>query len=301
MRDFMADGVKKPRQDYDNLLKTVIHRFFWDGLKLFLPELYEAADRETPAKALDKELAKVTFDIEDGADRVDMLEEIRLADGSAGYVICHLELQGGSSGGLPARMMFYRDAIHLLHKKEPVGIAVITGRRQGRGHDFYASELFGVKVSYEYQNFFLLDTDDRILLAEDNRVGLVLYAAKCTHKSGKDEAEKLQYLRHISDLWNTRGWEPKDKRLILLAVDYLLKLSDKGLRKAYAEHLRKLEMKEGDREMYQSMIEEVALEEYIQENTLKIAKNFLSDGISPEVISKNTGLSVEEVKTLLPC
>jgi hypothetical protein len=40
------------------------------------------------------------------------------------------------------------------------------------------------------------------------------------------QGEKLRYLRHISDLWILRGWEPGEKRDILRAVEYLIHLTD---------------------------------------------------------------------------
>jgi hypothetical protein len=47
--------------DADNLYKTVLKKYFWDGLKLFFPELYEAADHSVAPVPLDKELDKVTY------------------------------------------------------------------------------------------------------------------------------------------------------------------------------------------------------------------------------------------------
>jgi predicted transposase/invertase (TIGR01784 family) len=35
-----------------------------------------------------------------------------------------------------------------------------------------------------------------------------------------------------------------------------------------------------------------------QRKAVEIAKNLLSDGISPEVVAKNTGLSIEDVRSL---
>ena len=54
------------RFDYDNLFKTVLQRYFWEALKIFLPALYEAADKTTAPEFLDQELQKVTFDLEGG-------------------------------------------------------------------------------------------------------------------------------------------------------------------------------------------------------------------------------------------
>jgi hypothetical protein len=319
---------KRQRQDYDNLFKNVLRDYFWDGLKIFLPELYEAADREYPVELLDKELQKVTFDLEGGANRIDMLAKIKLKNGESEFVLCHLEIQGNDSEvNLPRKMYRYKEAIDLLYDKEPVGIAVITAGRPKNESVFYHSDTFGVKVTYEYKNFNVIYIDDEILLAEENRIGLVLYAAKCAFISGKDETKKFQYLRHISDLWNERGWSPHDKRMILEAVNYLIRLSDEGYKRQIVEYVENLRMKQEDKEMYVSVFEEVYKEkgraegrakgraegrkegraegreegrkEGWEEAAKEIAKNFLANGTSPDIIAANTGLSLEKIRSLM--
>jgi hypothetical protein len=202
----LADETRQ-RWDYDNLFKNVLRDYFWDGLKIFLSELYESADRSYPIELLDKELQKVTFDLGGGANRIDMLAKIKLNNGESEFVLCHIEIQGNDRGvNLPRKMYRYKEAIDLLYDKEPIGIAVTTAGRPKIEPAFYRSDTFGVKVTYEYKNFSVIDADDEILLAGENRIGLILYAAKCAFISGEDETKKFQYLRHISDLWNERGW-----------------------------------------------------------------------------------------------
>ncbi|MDR1982326.1 MAG: hypothetical protein LBQ08_00815, partial [Holosporaceae bacterium] len=82
------------RLDYDNLFKTVMHRYFWEALKIILPALYEAADRSEEPEFLEQELQKVTFDLGEGANRTDLLVRIKLKNGSKELILSHLELQG---------------------------------------------------------------------------------------------------------------------------------------------------------------------------------------------------------------
>ena len=201
-------------------------KYFWDGLKLFFPELYEAADRGVEPIPLDKELQKVTYDLGGGANHVDLLMSIKLKNGDSEILLCHLEVQGEGGGELPLRMYRYKEAIHLMSGKEPVGIAVATTPRPIGEKTAYVSDIFGVRVIYEYKNFFVMDTPDKTLLSNENRVGLILYAAKCACKSRNDEGEKFRYLRHISDLWAQRAWKPEEKRDILQAAEYLIHLTD---------------------------------------------------------------------------
>jgi hypothetical protein len=245
------------RLDADNLYKTILKEYFWDALVSFMPNLYEAADRNVPPVPLDEELQKVTFDLDGGASRADLLMSVTLAGGGEEYLLCHVEVQGEGGGDLPLRMYRYKEAIHLLYGKEPAGIAVITARRPRGEKTAYSSDVFGVRVSYDYKNFFVLETPDDELLSGENKVGLFLYAAKCAYESGGDEGEKFRYLRHISDMWNDRGWDARDKRLILEAVEYLINLTDEDYARQIVTYVKNLKMSEEDREMHVSVFERV--------------------------------------------
>ncbi|MDR1579165.1 MAG: hypothetical protein LBS35_02310, partial [Synergistaceae bacterium] len=230
--------AQEPRKDFDNLFKTVLRDYFWDGLKIFLPELYEDADRDKGFVLLDKELQKVTFDLGGGARHIDMLARITLKNGEDEFIICHLEVQNDKGGGdMSYRMYCYKEAIHLRYSKEPVGIAVMLTNRPRGEKKFYHSNVYGVEVTYKYINIPVPGIEDEVLLADENRIGLVLYAAKCASKSGDDEGEKFRYLRQISDLWNERGWNPHDKRVILEAASYLIGLSNEDYIKQAVEYV----------------------------------------------------------------
>jgi predicted transposase/invertase (TIGR01784 family) len=287
----------------DNLYKAVLKKYFWDGLKLFFPELYEAADRRVAPVSLDKELDKVTYDIKGGASRVDLLMSIKLKNGDDEILLCHLEIQGEGGGDLPLRMFDYMIAIFRQNRKMPVGIAVSTAPRPKAEKVMFISETFGVGVTYRYKNFFVIDTPDEILLSRENRIGLVLYAAKCAYKSGNDEAEKFRYLRHISDLWNERGWNTEEKRDILEAVEYLIHLTDGDYKRQIVKHVENLKMSKEDREMYKSVFEEVYTERGVQEGEAKtrveVAKNLLNMGLPVEQIAQGTGLAENDIKNLL--
>ncbi|GHV33563.1 hypothetical protein FACS1894187_02180 [Synergistales bacterium] len=296
------------RLDNDNLWKIVIHRFFWDALKIFLPELYEAADRGQKPEFLEQELQKVTFDLGGGANRTDLLVQIKLRNGEDELILCHIEVQGsGGEGDLPTRMYRYKSLIYLKHQIEPVGIAVITDSRPKGEKTFYHSERFGVESLYKYVNVVVSGLEDSLLLSEDNRVGLVLYAAKCKLLSGDDESKKFRYLRDISKLWLERGWDREDKRLVLLAVDYLMKLA-KDYREQIFDYVETLaaSLEEGKKAMYVSIFEEVytarGVEQGIEKGRLEgqaeVARNLLNDGLPVEKVAQYTTLPREEVERL---
>ena len=290
------------RTDYDNTFKKVLSDFFWDALSLFLPSLCDAADKSEPPEELDGELRKVAFDMEGGAERVDMLRKIKLKNGEDEYVICHVEIQGAGGGDLPTRMMRYWSAIFLSRQKPPIGIAVMTAKRPEREAVSFQTESFGVKTEYHYKNYSLMDAPDEELLAEENRAGLVLYAAKCAGRAASGgDAEKYRYLREISALWAARKWE--DKKSVLLAVNYLLNLTGEEYARQYVKDMENLEMSREDKNMYISVFERVykaeGMEKGKRENTLEMAKNLLAEGVSPEIIAKASGLAISEIHSLM--
>jgi hypothetical protein len=291
--------VLPERIDYDNLFKTLLRRYFWEALKIFLPALYEAADKTEPPEFLDKEMQKVTFDLKEGTNRTDLLSRIKLKDGAKELVLCHIEVQGERGGDLPTRMYRYKQMIYLKHEEEPVGIAVLTAPRPHKEKASYSWERFGVRVAYNYINVFVIKLEDDLLLTENSRIGLVLYAAKCAYLCDDDEGEKFRYLRLISNLWAEHGWDKDDKRLILLAVDYLMNLKDEVYIKEILTHIESLKMmKEEDREMYISMFERGYTEKGRMEGRAEIVKNMLNEGLSVDDVIKYTRLTREGIEEL---
>ena len=295
------------RLDYDNLFKTVLRRYFWEALEIFLPALYEAADKTEAPEFLDQEMQKVTFDLGEGANRADLLVRVKLKDGSKELILCHLEIQGEGGGDLPTRMYRYKQMIYLKHVEEPVGIAVTTAPRPRAEKTSYSWERFGVKVAYSYINVPVIELEDSVLLAEESRIGLVLYAAKCAHLCGDDEREKFRYLRLISNLWAERGWDKDDKRLILLAINYLINLKDEIYAKEFVAHMESLKMDEEAKEMYVSVFERVytargkeegRMEGRVEERA-EIANNMLSKGFSANEILECTRMPREELDMLM--
>jgi hypothetical protein len=198
-------------------------------------------------------------------------------------------------------MYKYKEAIHLIHDREPIGIALTMAPRPKGEKSFYYSEQFGVESLYRYINAPVLELEDKVLLAEENRVGFILYAAKCAWKSRKDEARKFGYLRKISEMWAERRWDPEDKRITLLAVEYLMHLDSEDYVKQFTAHMESLvkNLGEGEKEMYVSAFEKVYTEKGQKEGRKDVARNMLSRGYPVEQVVECTTLPREEVEKLL--
>jgi predicted transposase/invertase (TIGR01784 family) len=104
-------------------------------------------------------------------------------------------------------------------------------------------------------------------------------------------------------MWNERGWSPEEKRDILEAIEYLIHLTDEDYKRQMVKHVENLKMSEEDRKMYQSIFEQVYTargeEKGRQEGIIEVAKNLLANGVSPEIIAKSSGLSVDDIRTMM--
>lgn len=287
------------RLDYDNLFKTVMRRYFWDGLKIFNPALYADADTSKEPEFLEQELEKIVFDLEKGANRTDLLIRVPLKNGEEEWILAHLELQGEGGEHLPTRMNRYRAMIYLRYDVEPVAIAVLTSSRPNNEARSYVSDRYGTRVIYEYKNVDVRELDDDSLLTGDNRIALILYAAKRAQESKNDEGRKFRYLRDISNIWAERGWSNEDKRIIMMSIEYLINLRDSDYTQQMLKYFETLE-KEGKIVEYTTIAERGymarGVEEGRKEGKLEVAANMLKNGLPVEDVVKFTNLSRSEIE-----
>ncbi|MDR1883036.1 MAG: hypothetical protein LBR26_09710, partial [Prevotella sp.] len=149
---------------------------------------------------------------------VDLLMEVPLKNGAAKPVLIHLEAQGAQGGDLAERMNHYRCLIYGHYRREPAAIAIVTDRRPAGESSCYSHSFYGTEVIYRYNNLVLSELDDDELIASENPIDLVLYAAKCAALS-KKELQKYNYLRKSLELLGERGWSRDDKRDLLLFIE----------------------------------------------------------------------------------
>jgi hypothetical protein len=295
---------KKKNFDSDGFWKDLIERFFYHLLKRALPELYEKADRTVPPRFLDKEFRDIlnTADpeIHNSPHFADFVLEVPLKNGVAEWVLVHIEAQGRGGGNLAVRMYTYKSLIFVHYQREPVALAIITGKRPANEPAYYSHSGFGMESVYRYNNLILLELDDNELLASDNPIDLVLYAAKFALKT-KEEHQKFSFLRNIVGLLNERGWSMEEKRDLLLFIERIVNMRNKVLITQYKEFLGQ-ENKEG-KSMYIPLIMRDSAAEIKQsgkeEATREIARNLLADGIPLEVIAKSTKLPLDQIQGLM--
>jgi predicted transposase/invertase (TIGR01784 family) len=298
---------KKKNFDHDGFWKDLIARFFYYLLKRALPELYADADTSVKPRFLDKEFRDIlnTADpaIHNSPYFADFVVEVPLKSGATEWVILHIEAQGRQGGNLAVRMYIYKSLIFVHYQREPVALAIITDKRPVGEPAYYSHNHFGTESVYRYNNLVLPELDDDELLASDNPIDLVLYAAKFALKT-KEEHRKFSFLRQAVGLLDERGWSMEEKRDLLLFIERIVNMRDEMLITQYREILEQ-ENKEG-RAMYVPLllrdsaaeIEQRGIEKGREEGKLEVARKLLARGISPDIIAESAGVSLEQIQGL---
>ncbi|MFP5501365.1 MAG: Rpn family recombination-promoting nuclease/putative transposase, partial [Candidatus Sericytochromatia bacterium] len=108
--------------DHDRLFKELLSTFFFDFLRLFLPELADQIVEATLAP-LDKE---IFTDVTAGErHEVDLLVQARLA-GEASFILIHVETQASRQPDFAKRMFRYFARLHEKHDRPVYPIALFT-------------------------------------------------------------------------------------------------------------------------------------------------------------------------------
>jgi hypothetical protein len=178
-------------------------------------------------------------------------------------------------------------------------LAIITVGLK-KNQRFYSYSRFGTESVYRYNNLVLAELDDNELLESENPIDLALYSAKCAVRS-KDDLQKFNYLRLISGLLGSRGWDAFEKRDLLLFIERIIRIDDKELAGKYREY--RLQLNEEGKIMYVPFYElDVAAEvekRGIEKGKLELARNLLADGVAPDLIAKNAGLPLDQIQKLM--
>lgn len=299
---------RQDRFDHDGFWKDLIERFFYGLLKRAVPELYEAADLSVKPKFLEQEFRDIlnTGDptIRTSPHYADTVAEVSLKEGGVRQIICHAEAQTGSGGGnLAERMFNYQCLIYAHYRRNPVALAIIVGARRENERSYTHSH-YGTEVVYRYNNLVLSELDDEELKSSDNPIDLALYAAK--HASQvKEEHQKYNFLRTLTELLGERGWDRHEKRDLALFLARIVNLKDKALQEKYWEYRQELD--KGGKLMYESFLKEVeermaerrGVARGVAEGKEEMARSLLANGVSPDIIARSAGLPLEKIHSLM--
>lgn len=167
----------------DILWKVVIEEVFADLLRFIYPDADQKYAMERGFEFLDKELAELHMEPEEGKDSrfADKLVKVYRRDGVEQWLLLHIEVQGDTSDrdAFAERMFtyFYRIRDHYPGKKI-TAVAIFTGEEGERMPGQFTYEYEDTLLIYKYRTLAIKSFTDQELEESPNPFAQVIIAAR---------------------------------------------------------------------------------------------------------------------------
>ena len=282
----------------DEKWKSLISKFLKDFLSFFMPELYQEIDFEKGYEFLDGELNRIKIKSKSKNRRSDKLVKVYLKDGSEKYILIHIEVQGYFDEDFSKRMFKYFYRIADLHDTyEITSIAVFTDDNETFKPSQFDKNLFGTKVSYEYNAYKVLDQKEKALKKSDNIFAFVVLATLYSLKAKDNQKKKFDFKLELVKLLSKKNYSKEVIIEVFEFLDLLLSFKSKKL-----EILFDLEV-----DKMPSVKEKEAMGSYAKfkfnqgknQEKIEIVINGNKKGLSNEFLSDLTKLSIKEIEAIL--
>ncbi|MEK7747252.1 MAG: cytosolic protein, partial [Elusimicrobiota bacterium] len=215
----------------DNAWKDILERNFQDFLAFFFPAAHAAIDWSRGVEFLDKELEAISPGLKAGRRVVDKLAKVFLRRPVRGraeaWFLVHVEVEGRGGPVLDERMHVYDYRIFDRHRRQVVGLAVLTeaGERVRRG--VYERGLFGYGTHFTFRAVKLLEYRDRrdALERSTNPFALVVLAHLEKREARTDrerQAVKFRLHRRLLE----RKLRRRDIIALFRFMDWLIELPE---------------------------------------------------------------------------
>jgi len=167
----------------DILWKVILEEVFPDLLRFVYPDADEVYDMERGFDFLDKELAELDPQPDEGKDSrfADKLVKAYHRDGVEEWVLLHVEIQGDTHNrnAFAERMYTYFYRIRDRYSGRYVSaLAIFTGQDGQRMPNRFIYEYRGTRLIYEYPTLSILDYTNEELDKSSNPFAQVIIAAK---------------------------------------------------------------------------------------------------------------------------
>ena len=282
--------------DYDAHWKDIIKTFFYPMLQSLLPELAEVMDRSRDIDYLEQELNAVTLAIDGPKQQADVLVKVPIKSGGDIWLALHIEVQGKDGEDLPERMFFYNSMLRLKYRKKKktkdqgknnaqtgritdvISLAILTARRPRGESGFFERKSYRNELLYKYPTIKLWRLDEKVLAGSENPFDWALLSGLHVIKSGQKDKSRLTYLKTLSDMLDSKGWNTGDKVLLYRFMEAILKPKGLELQREYRAWISE-KHKEGEK-MYISVAEEIGMERGIKKGIKKGIKRGLERGVA---------------------
>ncbi|MES1988910.1 MAG: hypothetical protein V4440_12940 [Pseudomonadota bacterium] len=226
------------------------------------------------------------------------LFKVYFKDGREQWVLVHIEVQGKPDEDFPKRMFTYAYRTFDKYQKPVISCAILTDDRKDWRPDRYEMETGGCYLGLKFLVVKLLDYREKEaeLDASGNIFASVILAQlKALEIKSKPDIQRKQAKFALTKRLYEKGFTKMQVVNLFQFIDWSIGLP-KSLEIECANAVYELE---GATKMtYVSFIERRGIEKGKVDEKVKVAKRLLKEKVSPSIIKKATGLSVEKIKEL---
>ena len=271
-----ASGSAK--SDYDSPWKEALERFFPEFLALLFPRVHAGIDWAKEIQFLDKEFQQIVREAKTTRRYADKLVGVTLRDGTAAWVLIHVEVQGEPEAAFAERMYTYHYKIRDRYQVPVASLAVLADTDHGFRPQHYSAALWDCRVDFRFPMVKLLDDDEperwAELEASDNVFALVVMAqirAKVTDDGETLKGWKFRLIR----LMYERGYERALILELFRLIDWMIRLPA-GLEADFRQELYAYE--EQQRMPYVTTVEQAGIEKGLKQGVKQGLKQGVKQG-----------------------
>jgi hypothetical protein len=210
--------------DYDGAWKEALRSFFQEILQCYFPAVAATIDWQRPAEWFDKELSQILGQSGHRNRRVDILVKVWLRDGTAQWILLHLEVQSQYEEGFAERLSLYNSGFFWIFKQRVVTLAVLADLREGWRPD---EDIFRLADFESRTRFPVCKLIDRLRTdwQDDHSLPVQLARAQIAalRTAGDPEGRyqaKWQLVRNLYEL----GYNAEQVREIFRLIDWMMHL-----------------------------------------------------------------------------
>ncbi|MCX6360725.1 MAG: cytosolic protein [Armatimonadetes bacterium] len=255
------------RRRFDSPWKTVLEALFEEFLQLFVPDAYADIDWAVAPLFLDKEFRQATRGARVGSRAVDQLVEVALRDGSATWVLVHIEIQAQRDALFARRMYRYHLRIFDHFDREPVSIALLADPEPAWRPQGFGYSRWDCSARLDFPMVKLTDWEGRTaeLLRGGNPFGIAVAAHLAALATGRRPGSRFDQRKALYRDMRRLGVSQDKASALMTFMDWVLELPEELDDRFWSE----VREEEGDTAMqYVTRFEQKAMERGRQEGVL---------------------------------
>ncbi len=309
---------KKPKAQHDSAWKDVLDEYLPQALEICFPDLYQLIDWDRGWAAQDKELETISKEDKIGKQFVDKLIRVFLKDGSAPWVLLHLEVEQAPTAKFPERMFVY--AIRLFNKygRPIASCAFLADDNSNYRPTSYEVGFGGSRLRQDFLVCKLIDFEkDRETLETSTNpfATVILFHLDALKAKKQPEEQKYETKVGLCKRMIKNGFKRNEIVNFLRFLDFSIALTEEFELKyreeihqfeankhmTYLSNFELISMQRGFEKGVHEGIEkgmEKGIARGIEKERNEVALNLLREGLDVNLIAKVTGLTPERLQEL---